>query len=63
MTPKEFDWLNKIEKEIDKCWDDLTPWEQRFMEDLLERFKQYGQRTLISKKQWEILLRISEKIV
>lgn len=63
LTEKECDWLKRIEREIDKVWDDLTAWEQRFMEDLLERFRQYGARTQISAKQWAIITRISEKII
>jgi len=55
--------MERIEKEVDKVWDDLTPWEQKFTEDLLEKFKRYGNRTMISPKQWEILTRISEKII
>ena len=63
MTAKEFAWIQRLEKEVDKVWDDLTEWEQRFMEDLLERFRRWGQRTMISPKQWEIITRISEKII
>jgi hypothetical protein len=32
--------------------DDLTPFEQKFIEDLLERFRRYGENTIISPKQW-----------
>ena len=63
MTQKEFNWLKRLENEIDKHWDELTTWEKRFMEDLLERFNVYGERTLISKKQWEVITRVSERIV
>ena len=63
LTPKERDWLERIEREIDKVWDDLTEWERRFMEELLERFKRYGSATQVSAKQWAIIARISEKII
>ena len=63
LTDKECAWLERIQKEIDKTWDDLSSWEQKFTEDLLERFRRYGDRTLISKRQWEIITRISEKII
>ena len=63
LTEKENDWLERIERDVDKVWDDLTAWEQRFLEDILERFRQYGIRTYISPKQWQIIARISEKIV
>jgi len=63
LTQKEFDWLQKIEREVDKAWDDLSPWEQKFIEDMLEKFRRYGIQTMISPKQWEIITRISEKII
>ena len=63
MTEKEFKQMQKIEAEVDKSWDDLSSWEQTFIEDILSRFEMYGQKTLISKKQWDIIERISEKIV
>ena len=63
LTDKECAWMERIEKEVDKVWDDLTPWEQKFIESLLERFKHFGDKTMISPKQWEIITRISEKII
>lgn len=63
MTQKEFDWLKKIEAGVDKAWDDLTDWEKRFIEDILERFKQWGKKTFVSKKQWSVISKISEKII
>lgn len=63
LTDKECAWLERIQKEIDKAWDDLTSWEQGFIETLLERFRQYGDRTQISKKHWDVINRISEKII
>lgn len=55
--------LKKIEAEVDKSWDDLTQWEKTFIEDILSRFKMYGQKTLISPKQWDIVERIFDKVV
>ena len=63
LTQKEMAWLSRIEQSIDTAWDDLTAWEKRFMEDILERFRRWGVKTQISKKQWESITRISEKIV
>ena len=63
LTDKEFAWMERIEREIDKAWDDLTPWEQHFIEDLIEKFHKYGVKMMISPKQWEIIGRISEKII
>ena len=63
LDDKEYAWLQRLEREIDKAWDELTKWERKFMEDLLERFKKYGRKTMISPSQWGIIARISEKIV
>ncbi len=63
MTEKEYKYMQKIEAEVDAAWDDLTDWEHKFIEDILSRFEMYGQRTLISKRQWGIIERIGEKIV
>jgi len=48
MTQKEFDWLQRLEQNVDAQWDELTVWEQRFIEDLLERFRRWGMKTKIS---------------
>lgn len=63
MDEKEYAWLQRLEKGIDAAWDDLTEWEQRFMENLLERFRRWGRKTKVSPKEWGIIARISEKIV
>ena len=63
LTDKECAWLERIEREVDRVWDDLTPWEQRFTEDLLEKFRRYGVKTMISRNQWARITEISEKII
>jgi hypothetical protein len=63
LDDKEFAWMQRLEKEIDKAWNDLTPWEKKFMEGSLERFRKYGRSTLITISQWDIITRISEKII
>jgi hypothetical protein len=34
--------MERIDKEVDGVWSDLTLWEQKFIEDLLQRFKRFG---------------------
>lgn len=63
LTQKEFDWFRRIESEVDKVWDDLTPWERKFTEDIIEKFRLYGMKMMLSPKQWELIDRISEKII
>jgi hypothetical protein len=40
----------------------LSDWEQTFSADMLERFKQYGNRMYVSKKQWASLDRLETKL-
>jgi len=63
LKPDEYDWMKRLEAGIDKAWHELTEWEQRFMENRLEAFRRYGVKTRISKAQWKIIDRISEKIL
>ena len=63
LTQKEFDWMKRLETAADTYWTELTPWEQKFMENRLEAFRRYGQKTRLSKAQWNIIDRISEKIL
>ena len=63
LTREEFDWLTRLEKGIDHAWNDLTAFEQRFMEDHLERFRRYGINTIITKPQWSVITEISDKII
>ena len=41
---------------------DLSDWEQDFLESLEERIDEWGERTFISIKQWEVIERIEEKL-
>lgn len=63
MTQKEFDWLKRLEREVDKNWDALNSWEKKFVEELLERFRAHGMKTIISSKQWEVIIEISDKAI
>ena len=63
LTEKEFDWMKRIEREIDKARDNLKDWEKIFMEGVLEDFRRYGMKTRLSKGQWRVLDKISEKII
>ena len=63
LTQEEKAWLIRLESSVDKYWDELTDFEKKFLETLLERFRQYGMKTIVSPKQWEIITRISEKII
>jgi len=63
LRQQEFDWLTRLGPAVDRHRAELTTFEQRFAEDFLERFRQWGVKTKISPKQWEIIAGISEKIL
>jgi hypothetical protein len=63
LSQDEHDWLVRLKTAVDQHWDELTAFEQKFAEDLLERFRQWGVNTRISPKQWEIIAGISEKVL
>jgi len=63
LTDKEVAWLTRLEQNIDTAWGDLTAWEQRFIEDILEKFRSYGVKTQITKNQWARITEISEKVI
>lgn len=63
LDDKQYKWIERLKASVDKHWDELTAVEQKFMEDLIERFDRYGDRTKISPKQWDVITRISEKIL
>ena len=63
LTPEETAWLDRIKKHVDLEWKDLNSFQQKFIEDLLERYDRYGKKTFISPKQWEVITEISEKVI
>lgn len=63
LTDSECAWLERLERDAPAHEDELTEWQQGFLADLLARFHRYGDRTHISPKQWEVIARISEKVI
>ena len=57
MDLKRLDWILVKAQEAST----LTPWEDKFISDLIDRRERHGDRISISEKQEEILERISEK--
>lgn len=56
MDLKRLDWILIKMQDID-----LTPWEDSFIADMVERRERYGDRISVSEKQEEILERIAAK--
>jgi hypothetical protein len=63
LTDEQCARLERLEKSFSSSRDGLTPWEEEFLGDVLLSFRQFGDRTIISPKQWSIITRILEKIV
>lgn len=63
ITKDECIWLDKIKANIDKQWEELNDWEKKFIEDMLARYDQYGQKLMVSPKQWTAITKISDKII
>jgi hypothetical protein len=63
LTDDQCAFLERMERAFSLTRNDMTPWEEKFLGDVLLRFRKYGDRTLVSRTQWEILTRISEKII
>jgi len=63
LSVQEYDWLQRFRTAVDRHWVGLTEFEKRFCGDLLARFEQFGIRTFVSRKQWEIVAEIGEKVM
>jgi hypothetical protein len=50
--------LEDLQRKTDEGRNELGPWDERFITDLLDRFRQYGDRTRISPPQWRQIDRI-----
>ena len=65
MTQKEYDWITRLKAATDVHWNELTDWEKKkIMEGISWSVSPpAGIRTKISKGQWDVITRISEKII
>jgi|GEM_PF-5461197 hypothetical protein len=54
--------LEGLQRKFDDRRNELTPWAESFLGNLLDRFRRYGDRTMISAKQWGIIDEIREKL-
>lgn len=63
MTSEQCALLDELTEQLKMgTEDDLTDWEQNFLEENLDRYDTYGERTRISEAQWKHLHRIAEKL-
>jgi hypothetical protein len=62
LTTRDIQWLDKFRGAADEAWSSLTTWEKRFCEDVLEKYRVHKELLTLSKKQWEVISNISEKL-
>ena len=62
IKKSELDLVEYLEKRLDNYKGILTPWEQRFIDDVIGKYQQYKSNMLISNNQVNQLLKISEKV-
>lgn len=54
--------VQDILSEAQDNMDNLTEWEQQFVDDMTEKLEEFGEDLVVSDKQWEILNRIEMKV-
>ena len=55
---KRLDW---ILAKAQTTTEDLTEWEECFVNDMTDRLEKYGRSLTVSEKQWDVLERICDK--
>lgn len=61
LNDRDIDNLESLGEVVDENSELLTPWELEFAEGIIERFDKYGVDTIVSDKQWAVIMRILEK--
>jgi len=61
LTDEEVERIREIVKESEHT-NVLTDWEAAFIDDVGDRLLDYGNKTRISDRMWEIIGRIEEKL-
>jgi hypothetical protein len=62
LTKEEKIWLEKFKPAVDEGWEILSRWEKIFCEDVLEKFRIQGQTLNLTRKQWDVISNVSEKV-
>jgi predicted transcriptional regulator len=63
LTDEQVNLLERIKEERDMGEEaDLTDWEIEFIDDNLDRFDNFGEKTIFSERQWEIINKIADKL-
>lgn len=62
LNEREVNFIKLIEERESEFPDKLNGWEQTFINDILERFSDYGDMLQLSEKQWEKIRQVSENL-
>ncbi len=58
LEAKRLDW---ILAKAQSTTEELTEWEQRFVDDMTDKYERRGRSLTVSDKQWDVLDRIRDK--
>jgi hypothetical protein len=63
LQEKEYIWLRRLEIAADQQRENLTRWEQDFLDDFLARFRVQLTTMHVSPGQWRVITEIGDKII
>lgn len=63
MTAKEYAWCKRLEIATKRDVDKLTDFEKKFCADFFATFQGAGQKMTITKKQWYVLVQLTDKVI
>lgn len=63
LSPCEANWIERLRSYVKRADCKLTDWERGFCRDLFDRFDTFGKNTILNGKQWEIIHRITDKVI
>jgi len=62
LTAEEYERLQIALKALGPHIGSMSDWRKNFFEDMVKRTSQYGQRTFVSEKQWDVIHDVYEEI-
>ena len=63
LTDREYKRADWILGKAHTNPEDLSPWEENFVDDMTDRIAKYGKGLSLSEKQWDVLGRIADKAI
>lgn len=63
MTKEEYKRIDWILSKAQDALSELTEWEVGFVNDMTDQLEKYGNKMIVSVRQWDVLERIAEKAI